>query len=210
MEKVNFKEHWNRVYSIKDNDELGWYQEIAYPSINVISKLNLNHRDPILIVGAGTTTLVDSLIDLGYTSIIASDISNEALNKLENRLNEHQGKILFVEDDLSDSTELKKLSNIVLWHDRACLHFLIDLDQQKSYVTLINKILKKNGYALIATFSLEAPSKCTGLEVKRYSVEMLEELFGKNFKLIDSFEFIYTMPNGDIRPYNYTLFKKLV
>ncbi|MHA2278534.1 MAG: hypothetical protein ACXAC2_22370, partial [Candidatus Kariarchaeaceae archaeon] len=59
-----------------------------------------------------------------------------------------------------------------------------------------------------ATFSLDAPSKCTGLEVKRYSKEMLEELFGKNFKLIDSFVFIYTMPNGDTRPYIYTLFKK--
>jgi SAM-dependent methyltransferase len=208
VEKVDIKEYWNRVYSTKVNDKLGWYQEIASPSLDVISKLNLNLTDPILIVGAGTTTLVDSLLDLGYSSIIASDISKEALNKLKKRLDNYQGKILFVEDDLTDSTELKKLNNVILWQDRACLHFLTNPDQQKSYVKLVNKILKKDGYALIATFSLDAPSKCTGLEVKRYSKEMLEELFGKNFKLIDSFVFIYTMPNGDTRPYIYTLFKK--
>lgn len=209
MDEINIKEHWNRVYSTKEIHKLGWYQEKAHPSLDLISNLNLGQNDPILIVGAGSTTLVDSLLNLGYSSIIASDISNEALNKLEQRLSDYKEQLLLVEDDLTDSTELKKLDNIALWQDRACLHFLINPEQQRSYMNLLNTILKKGGYAIIATFSLNAPPRCTGLEVKRYSKEMLAELFGKNFQLVKSFEITYTMPNGDNRPYVYSLFNKL-
>ena len=60
----------------------------------------------------------------------------------------------------------------------------------------------------MAEFSLEGAQKCSGLDVKQYSKEMFKDKLGTNFELVDSFDYIYTMPSGAVRPYVYTLFRK--
>ena len=73
------------------------------------------------------------------------------------------------------------------------------------YFELLHKKVTKNGYVILAVFNLEGAEKCSGLPIKRYDVNMLQEKLGPSYMLNDSFNYIYTMPNGDDRNYIYTL-----
>jgi hypothetical protein len=61
---------------------------------------------------------------------------------------------------------------------------------------------------VIATFALHGAAKCSGLPVQRYSVEGLGEFFGDGFRLVESLDYTYQMPSGDLRPYMYARFQK--
>jgi len=83
---ASMKEHWDEIYSALDADELTWYEEKPEASIKLLSRCHINKEDSILDVGAGASTFVDYLIDQGFRNIIATDISEIALNKLRERL----------------------------------------------------------------------------------------------------------------------------
>ena len=61
----------------------------------------------------------------------------------------------------------------------------------------------------MATFAMDGATKCSGLPVQRYSAESLSEFFGDGFRLIESSDYTYRMPSGDLRPYVYTRFQKI-
>ncbi len=82
----SMKEHWDEIYEALDVDELTWYEEIPEASIKLLSKCPINKDESILDVGAGASTFIDYLINQGYSNIIATDISEIALNKLKERL----------------------------------------------------------------------------------------------------------------------------
>lgn len=88
------------------------------------------------------------------------------------------------------------------------LHFFLKEEEQRAYFNLIKNIVSKNGYVLIAVFSLDGAPKCCGLDLKRYNVEMLQNSLGADFQLIDSFNHTFINPFGGERPYIYTLFKR--
>ncbi len=207
-ETKNSSNHWRDVYNDADITKLGWYENESSPSLRLIEKCNLAKKDLILNVGAGSTTLIDSLLENGYTNLIANDISIEALNKIKDRIGEKQHSVKWIVDDIINPTELEKISQVNLWNDRAVLHFFIEEKDQDAYFHLLDQKVCKNGYVILAVFNLEGAKRCSGLPVKRYSVNMLQEKLGSSYILKDSFNYIYTMPNGEDRNYVYTLFQK--
>ncbi|GGG35177.1 methyltransferase domain-containing protein [Bizionia arctica] len=203
----NIKEHWNKAYDKADN-QLGWFEENPTPTMQLIETCKLEKDARILNVGAGTTTLIDSLLDAGYTKIIANDLSDLALKKLETRIKQsHNYHLKTIADDLTHPTKLKTLEPINLWIDRAVLHFFLKEEEQTAYFDLIKSIVTKGGFVLIAVFALDGAEKCCGLDLKRYNVGMLQNKLGNHFKLIDSFNFTFINPFGGARPYVYTLFQ---
>ncbi len=203
------KKHWNKVYSSNDTKELGWYEETPAPSIKLLSKCNIGKDAAILDVGAGATTLIDFLIDNGYTNITVADISEVALEKLKGRLGSERSLLVkWIIDDLTQPKYISKLKHVSLWHDRAVLHFLVGADEQQSYFSTLKKAVQKDGYVIIAAFSIGGAKKCSGLKVVNYDRNMLSEKLGNEFELIEAFDYIYHMPSGNIRPYIYTLFQK--
>ncbi len=78
---VDYKNHWNKVYSKSEINKLGWYEESPKPSLDLIKKCKLNKDAVILDVGSGATTLIKKLLEQGYNNIIATDISEVALIK---------------------------------------------------------------------------------------------------------------------------------
>ena len=68
--------------------------------------------------------------------------------------------------------------------------------------------MKKGGYVIFAEFSKTGAPKCAGLTLHRYSIEELSEKLGSSFNLISHFEYTYTNPYGNPRPYVYALYKK--
>jgi hypothetical protein len=226
------KEHWNEIYAWMDTDELGWYEEFPEPSLRLISRCNINKNEPILDVGTGSSTLIDNLISQGFKNIVATDISDIGIEKLKKRLENSKvlledskmlledskmlledSKMLslvkWIIDDITNPIHLQDLRDIAIWHDRALLHFLLKDAEQRKYLSLLNRVIKKDGYVIIATFSLKGLKKCAGLNVKNYDHNMLKEFLGENFDLVEYFDYVYHTPSGTERPYIYTLFQKV-
>ena len=207
--KSESKLHWTKVYNNATIERLGWYENNPKQSLDLIKECNLSKDSKIFNAGAGATTLVDELINLGYQNIIANDISKPALDNLAQRIGEKESKkIRFIVEDLTNPKELLSLKDIDLWHDRAVLHFLTQKNQQETYFDLLKKLVKSKGYVIIAEFNLDGAKKCSGLDVVNYDKKMIQQRLGTDFKLLKSFDYIYTMPAGDKRPYIYTLFQR--
>jgi ubiquinone/menaquinone biosynthesis C-methylase UbiE len=205
----SMKEHWNEIYEALDADELTWYEEIPKPSIKLLSECHINKDESILDVGAGASTFIDYLINQGFSNIIATDISEIALNKLKERLGkEKASQVRWIVDDITRPVHIQNLRDIAMWHDRAVLHFLLEEKQQQMYLSTLKKVIKKGGYVIIAAFSLKGAKKCSGLEVKNYDQNMLAEFLGKDFTLLEYFDYTHHMPSGEPRQYIYTSFQK--
>lgn len=202
------KEHWDKIYSSKETTQLGWYEASPEKSLELIERCNINKDDKILDVGSGASTLIDNLIIKGYQNVIATDISEEALKKLKQRLGNKAHQVKWIVDDITHPKHLTGLKDITIWHDRAVLHFLTEERARQTYVSTLQKTVKKGGYVIISAFSLDGASKCSGLDVRRYDQKMLQEFLGDGFRLIGYWSHLYHMPSGDKRPYVYILFER--
>jgi len=211
LSDYDFEKHWNNAYQKAPINSLGWYEEDPVPSMNLITECNLPNDALIFNAGVGAATLIELLLNKGYTNIIVNDIAVAALTELKNNLTEHKNtEVKFIVDDLTNPSELLKLKNVDLWHDRAVLHFFTTEEQQKAYFDLIRKVIKPKGYVILAEFNLDGAKKCSGLDVFNYNEDMLQERLGKGFKLLKSFNYTYTQPSGGLREFVYTLFQRTV
>ena len=204
----DLKEHWNNAYNNSPLEKLGWYETDLNPSLDLIKKTELSNAARIINIGSGSTTLIDALVELEYINLIATDISDVALDALKNRISD-EDKVEYIQDDLTNPEKLNHIENVDLWIDRAVLHFFNECKEQDSYFDLVKSKININGFVILAEFSLEGAAKCSGLDVFRYSKEMLAEQLGGDFKLIEHFDYTYSMPSGAPRPYIYTLFQRI-
>lgn len=208
--KENLAEYWCGKYTATDYKKLGWYEKESTPSIELINETKVSKESTIFNAGAGSTTLIDDLLEQGYTNLIANDISSCALNNIKKRIDDNQNLVQFITDDLVNPTTLKDMPIIDVWNDRAVFHFFTDEKDQKAYLDLLNKKIAPNGFVIFSEFALNGAKKCSGLDVKRYDEKMLQDKLGTDFKLLKYFNHTYIMPNGQERPYIYTLFQKSV
>jgi len=202
-------EHWDQIYSAKPVQTLGWYETEPEPSLKLLEKCGLEVEDPVLDVGAGASTFIDCLVEKGFRHVYALDISDIGLDKLKARLGEEKAEqVSWIVDDVTKPTRLDQLNEIALWHDRAMLHFLTEEEHRQTYLRTLMKVLRPGGYVIIAAFSLQGVKQCSGLEVRNYDHNLLAEFLGKSFELKEWFDYTYTMPSGNLRPYIYTLFQR--
>ncbi|MCP4312185.1 MAG: class I SAM-dependent methyltransferase [Bacteroidetes bacterium] len=205
------EEHWNKIYKRTAFDQLGWHENNPEPSLELIKDCSLNKDAVLLNVGAGTTTLIDHLLDMGYENILINDISSTAIDNLRSRLsNEQLNKTRWIIDDLINPDKLQDFGFVDLWHDRAVLHFFNDPKEQIKYFNLLKKLVRKGGFVIIAAFNLNGAEKCSGLPVFRYDKAMLQEKMGDEFTLLRTLDYTYIMPSGNSREYIYTLFKRRI
>ena len=204
----DYRAHWNRTYGRNPEEKLGWYENDPSATFGLIAETGLPLSAVILNAGAGSTTLIDLLIEKGYRNLIATDISEVALDKLRERTGNHPS-VTFISDDLTAPRKLNQIAPVDLWVDRAVLHFFTQKEDRETYIRLIGEKVKPGGFAILAQFNLQSAEKCSGLPVYRYNKEMLEEIMSPGFSLIKHFDYDYTNPSGGIRTYIYTLFKRL-
>lgn len=205
-EKADIKRHWNNAYSNSEENKLGWFETDLSPTLKLVERAITTKDARIINIGAGSTTLVDELLTQGYTNLIATDISEIALDNLSKRVGH---KIETIIDDLINPSKLNIIEPVDLWIDRAVLHFFTSKSDQDTYFDLLKSKLRKDAYVILAQYNLAGASKCAGLPVCRYDKNMLAKRLGTDFNLIESFEYSYSMPSGDLRPYVYTLFQRV-
>ena len=178
--KQNRKDHWERIYQKHSPTEVGWYQSYPERSLKLIYNTGADTDSSIIDVGGGTSTLAKHLLDKGYEKLAVLDISGNSIERAKSQLDEKSREINWIEADV---TKFSFTEQYDIWHDRAVFHFLTKAEDRKGYINSLNQALKLNGHLIIATFSLDAPPKCSGLSVVRYSSETLQSELGDNFIL---------------------------
>ena len=201
MEK---KKHWENIYQTKNIDGVSWYQETPYESIELIKKFSTTDSDLIIDIGCGKSFLADNLLKLNYKNITLVDISLNALKEVKERLNNKS--LNFIETDVLN-LKLERTFNI--WHDRAVFHFITNKKSIEKYISLCNEYIGEGGKLIIGTFAEDGPLKCSGLEIKRYSVENLKELFKENFEFIEGFKKLHSTPFGTRQSFTFCVFRKI-
>ena len=94
-----------------------------------------------------------------------------------------------------------------VWHDRAVFHFLTDPVARQAYVELVRRSVKPGGYVLMATFGLNGPLQCSGLDVVRYDDQKLHHEFGGGFQLMGSELGDHHTPMGKDQQFLYCWFR---
>ena len=201
MEK---KKHWEKIYQTKKIDGVSWYQETPYESIELIQKSSTSNSDTIIDIGCGKSFLADNLLKLNYENITLVDISLNALKEVKERLNNES--LNFIETDVLN---LKLEQTFNIWHDRAVFHFITEKEGVEKYISLCDKYIEKGGKLIIGTFAEDGPLKCSGLEIKRYSINNLKELFEENFEFIEGFKKSHCTPFNTEQSFTFCVFKKL-
>ncbi|MCP5092512.1 MAG: class I SAM-dependent methyltransferase [Gammaproteobacteria bacterium] len=198
--------HWQQVYREKDPTEVSWYQPVPEKSLQLIRSTGVRHDDAILDVGGGASTLVDHLLDEGYTDLSVLDISGHALQRSRARLGELAGKIEWIEADV---TEFDPDRRYALWHDRAVFHFLTEMADRDKYIAVMHRALHPGGYFVLATFGPEGPKRCSGLDIRRYGIEALQELLGASFELCRHDLDEHATPMGSTQQFLYSSWQAL-
>ena len=199
------KEHWDNVFSTKQEKEVSWYQESPDTSLYFVAKLKIPKDAKIIDIGGGDSYLIDNLLELGYTNLTLLDISSKAIEGIKNRLGVNAAKVTFI---VSDVLEFKPDSTFDFWHDRASFHFLTEKKQIAIYAKLVASAITKNGNFVLGTFSENGPKKCSGLEITQYDELKLKGLFEKDFDLLESFTFDHQTPFDTVQNFIFCSFKK--
>ncbi|MEP7314692.1 MAG: class I SAM-dependent methyltransferase [Pseudomonadota bacterium] len=199
--------HWQTVYQSKAPDAVSWFAPHLSSSVELLVQAGLNSSSRIIDVGAGASTLVDDLLDLGVQHITTLDISEAALDVARNRLGARAAAVRWLVSDILQVT--LPSGGYDLWHDRATLHFLTDPDAASKYVALASNAIASGGHAVIGGFGKEGPEKCSQLPVTRRDPDDIAGLFGSRFSLVTARHEVHQTPWGARQPFAFALLKKL-
>ena len=200
------REHWEQVYTSKPPDRLGWYKPRLQTSLEWITALGLDLDAPIIDIGGGTSTLVDDLLDHGYSALTVLDLAQPALDLIKARLGERGAAVAWLCGDITE-IELPE-DAYALWHDRAVFHFLTEPTDRDRYLDNLNRALRPGGHLVIGTFAPEAPPRCSGLPVQRYDLDLIRETLGDEFELERHQQEMHVTPGGVEQMYLYCEFRR--
>lgn len=199
------KEHWDTIYSQKAEADLSWHQDDPSVSLELMELAGLTPGTSVVDIGAGRSRVVDRLLELGLTDITVLDLSASAIAASQSRLGDSALDVNWI---VADVTTWDASRAFDIWHDRAVFHFLVDPADQAAYVERLTGSLVIGGHAVIATFALDGPDKCSGLDVQRYSPDALSETLGNNFALLGHRFHLHRTPGGRPQSFQYSLFHK--
>lgn len=193
------KRHWENVYTTKSATTVSWYQPHAVLSFELIRRIAPTAA--IIDVGGGVSTLVDDLIEAGYSKLTVLDLAGEALKVARERLGARADNVQWIEGDVTTAVLPEQAYDV--WHDRAVFHFLTDPAERHAYVEQVSRAVKPGGHVIIATFAPDGPAQCSGLPVMRYEPEALHAEFGAAFKLVEHRDEEHVTPAGRVQHFIY-------
>jgi SAM-dependent methyltransferase len=203
---IDLKQHWEDVYTTKPADRVSWFQEHPRVSLDLIRRTGVGPDAPILDVGGGASTLVDDLIAEGYRDLTVLDISAAGLGVARRRLGRAGDRVRWLVADVTRAD--LPAAHYHLWHDRAVFHFLTDPGDRERYVRQVAASVRPGGHVIVAAFGPEGPTRCSGLEVARYSSEALHDEFGPAFELVEHVEEAHHTPFGTDQQFVYCYCRK--
>ena len=206
MSPQEWQRHWQSVYGTKAENEVSWFQDRPAVSFDLIALEAPPPEANIIDVGGGASRLVDELIDHGFKCVTVLDVAAAALEISKSRLGERAVGVEWICADITRWTPPRVYD---IWHDRAVFHFLTGAEDRAAYKKTLRTALRPGGTAIVASFDLDGPERCSGLPVQRYSPQSLSEELGKDFALIGSVGHEHRTPFNSIQKFQFSRFRRL-
>lgn len=200
---MDSKAHWEHIYETKTSDQVSWFEAEATLSLALAQRAAPTRDEAIIDVGAGAGTFVDGLLSAGYRRITVLDLSAAALAQAQHRLGGRAQAVVWRDADVLTAAFPARAFDV--WHDRAVFHFLTRAPDRRAYVAQVRRALRPGGFVIVATFAADGPSRCSGLDVVRYSADRLHAEFGDDFRLLSSERQTHITPWGAEQPFTYCL-----
>lgn len=205
MEEFDRRKHWESIYTKKNPDEVSWYQPKPETSLNFFKQFDVAKSASIIDIGGGDSLLVDYLLDMGYSNISVLDISESALEKAKSRLGNKANKVKWIVADAANFVPEEKYD---FWHDRAAFHFLTSEDEIQNYLNTAQKYISPSGVLIIGTFSTNGPEKCSGIEIKQYSENTINDRLKDHFEKITCITIDHKTPFNTYQNFIFCSFRK--
>lgn len=196
------KSHWELCYRAKSPEAMSWYEAEPALSLGLLQRGGLSLDSSVIDVGGGASTLVDRLLETGAQQITVLDIAGAALAASRSRLGQSEELVTWCEADILAHSFAPAAYD--LWHDRAVFHFLIAREDRARYVSQCTRALRAGGALVIGTFADDGPTRCSGLDVVRYSAASLAVELGAGFDLCESMHTLHRTPGGVTQAFLYT------
>lgn len=200
------EDHWNAVYRAKGEAEVSWFEETPLLSLELIRAAGAVPEAVLIDIGGGASRLVDALLAAGQRSMTVLDLSAEALAKAKARNPDAGDRVCWVVSDVIRWTPDRPYE---LWHDRAAFHFLTDPADQAAYASVLRAALAPGGTAIIGTFALDGPEKCSGLPVTRHNAASIGAVLGNDFTLETERRHEHHTPWGSLQRFQFSTFRRL-
>lgn len=199
------REHWRQVYATRKADEVSWYQVSPDGSLNAFDRVGATPGLALVDIGGGASTLVDSLLERGWQDLTVVDIAEPALAAAQARLGDEAARVRWEVADIRDWCPTRTFD---IWHDRAVFHFLTDPADRAAYRRALVDGTHAGSHAILATFALDGPEKCSGLPVQRYDAPALAAELGGPFHLIGDWREGHVTPWGAKQSFQWCVFTR--
>jgi 2-polyprenyl-3-methyl-5-hydroxy-6-metoxy-1,4-benzoquinol methylase len=206
MSEFNRQAHWQNVYKEKGENQVSWFQEQPTISLELIEAAGAKPDSAIIDIGGGASRLVDTLIDKGYRDLTVLDLSESAVSIAKIRLGQSAALVKWI---VADVTQWEPPSRYDLWHDRAAFHFLTEVSDRTAYIERLKNALPVGGHAIIGTFALDGPERCSGLPVVRYDATQLALMLTPLFTLVDMRRHEHKTPWGSLQQFQFGVFRRV-
>ncbi len=191
--------HWEDVYDNRPTDQVSWHQDHPTLSLELVQQAGLPRA--AVDIGGGASRFAPLLVQQGVSDVLVLDLSAAALAR-------HQA-VPGVRTQVADVTAWTPDRHYDLWHDRAAFHFLTDPADRAAYKQALLRALPVGGHAIIATFDLDGPERCSNLPVQRYSTDdLLVELDPRRFVRVDHRREAHRTPAGKVQHFQYSLLRR--
>ncbi|MFY9839137.1 MAG: class I SAM-dependent methyltransferase [Xanthobacteraceae bacterium] len=197
--------HWQNVYREKAENQVSWFQETPGISLELIEAVHPKFDWAVIDIGAGASRLVDVLAREGYRDLTVLDVSENAIAMAKARMDEPAAMVKWI---VADVTQWEPARRYDLWHDRAAFHFLIEAADRTAYVERLTGALFPGGHAIIGTFAMDGPERCSGLPVVRYDAALLSTTLGNAFALVETRHHDHRTPMGGVQHFQFSIFRR--
>jgi trans-aconitate methyltransferase len=206
MSELARQDHWQKVYQEKGEYQVSWFQDRPMVSLELIDAVGAKASSAVIDIGGGASRLVDALVDKGYRDLTVLDLSESAVSISKTRLGPRASGVSWI---LADVTQWLPIRQYDLWHDRAAFHFLTTAADRANYVGALSKALRPGGHAVIGTFAIDGPERCSGLPVVRYDAPRLSEVLGPAFSLVETRRHDHKTPAAVIQRFQFSAFTRM-
>ena len=166
---------WDNYYKKNDVETMPWFlEELDHDVLNEINSKTLK-EGRFLDLGTGPGTQANRLSSLGF-DVIGSDLSQSAIEKAKKIYSKPE----FVVDDILNSKFPDNEFDFIF--DRGTFH-IFEKEQLSSYLSQIQRILRKNGLLFLKCMSVEENNLPEGKGPYLYSKELLRDIFKKDFEI---------------------------
>lgn len=191
--------YWDGVYEARGEAGVSWFQPRPRVSVELVDALGPAAREPAIDVGGGASRLVDDLLGRGWRDVTVLDVSAAALEMARARVGP-EAPVTWLHQDVLTWQPPRRFG---LWHDRAVFHFLVDPDEQRTYLETVAAAIEPGGAVILATFAPDGPEQCSGLPVHRYSSAELAGHLGPAFRLVAERREEHLTPAGAVQAFTW-------